>query len=119
MQLGFYVLAVIAALVLQTHWVFHHISAVWHVDVALLVMISGCLQWKEQRVLIFGFVTGLMHDALSSDVMGLNAVSKAVVAYAAVLLSRHVQSHSLVLYSGFAAVATILDGCRSHTEATN
>ncbi|WP_089937541.1 rod shape-determining protein MreD [Candidatus Entotheonella palauensis] len=108
-QLGFYFLAVIVALVLQTHLVFRDISVVWHVDLALLVMVSGCLQWKERRALVFGFVTGLMHDALSSDVMGLHAVSKAVVAYAALLLSRNVESHSLVLQSGFAALATALD----------
>ncbi len=109
MQLIFYFLAVIVALVLQTHLVFHHLSVVWHVDLALLVIISGCLQWQERRALMFGFITGLMHDALSSDVMGLHAVSKAVVAYAALLLSRHVQSHNLVLQSGFAALATALD----------
>ncbi len=109
MQLAFYFLAVIVALVLQTHSVFHGISVAWHVDLALLVMVSGCLQWEERRALIFGFATGLMHDALSSDVMGLHAMSKAVVAYASVLLSRHVQSHSLVLQSGFAALATALD----------
>jgi len=109
MQLGIYVLAVVVALVLQTHMVFHRVSAVWHVDLALLVMISGCLQWKEQRALAFGFITGLMHDALSSDVMGLHVVSKTVVAYAALLLSRHVQFHSLMLQSGFAALGTVLD----------
>jgi rod shape-determining protein MreD len=109
MQLGFYFLAVLLALVLQTHVVFHSVSVAWHVDIALLVMVSGCWQWGERRALAFGFITGLMYDALSSDVMGLNAVSKTVVAYAALLLSRHVQSHSLVLQSGFAALATALD----------
>ena len=57
MQLGFYVLAVIVALVLQTHVVFHGASVVWHVDLALLVMVSGCLQWQARRVLLFGFIT--------------------------------------------------------------
>ena len=109
MQLGFYGLAMIVALVLQTHLVFDGISIVWHVDLALLVMVSGCLQWEERRVLVFGFCTGLMHDALSSDVMGLHAVSKTVVAYTVLLLSRHVQSHGLVWQSGLAALATVLD----------
>ncbi len=109
MQLVFYILAVMVVLVLQTHWTFHHVSVAWHVDLALLVMVSGCLQWGERRALLFGFITGLMHDALSSDVMGLNAVSKSVVAYVALLLSRNVQSHSLVLQSGYAALATALD----------
>ena len=109
MQLGFYVLAVIVALVLQTHVVFHGVSVVWHVDLALLVMVSGCLQWQARRALLFGFITGLVYDALSSDIMGLNAVSKAVVAYVAWWFSRHVQSHNLILQSGFAALATALD----------
>ena len=109
MQLGVYFLAVVVALVLQTHLVFHGVSIVWHVDLALLVMVSGCWQWEERRVLVFGFMTGLMHDALSSEVMGLHAVSKTVVAYAVLLLSRHVQSHGLVLQSGLAALATALD----------
>ena len=63
MLLGVYFLAVVVALVLQTHLVFHDVSIVWHVDLALLVMVSGCLQWEERRVLVFGFMTGLMHDA--------------------------------------------------------
>ena len=109
MQMVFYILAVMAALALQSHDVFHRISGAWHVDLALLVMISGCLQWDERRALVFGLVTGLMHDALSSEAMGLNAVSKTVVAYAALLFSRHAQSQSPVLQSGFAAVATALD----------
>jgi rod shape-determining protein MreD len=109
MQLGFYFLAVVLALGLQTHVVFHSVSIVWHVDLALLVMVSGCLQWEERRVLVFGFVTGLMHDALSSEVIGLHAVSKTVVAYATLLLSRHVQSHGIMLQSGVAALATVLD----------
>jgi rod shape-determining protein MreD len=109
MQFVFYFLAVIVALVLQTHVVFHGVSAVWHVDLALLVMVSGCPQWAERRALVFGFITGLMDDALSSDVMGLHAVSMAVVAYTTLLLSRHMQPHSLVLQSGFAALATALD----------
>jgi len=109
MQLVFYFLAVIVVLVLQTHVVFHEVSVVWHVDLALLVMVSGCLQWEERRALVFGFITGLMYDALSSDVMGLHAVSKVVVAYTTLLLSRHIQPHSLVLQSGFAALATALD----------
>jgi rod shape-determining protein MreD len=109
MQLGFYVLAVMVALMLQTHVVFHGVSVVWHVDLALLVMVSGCLQWQARRALLLGFITGLMHDALSSDIMGLNAVSKVVVAYAAWWFSRHVQSHNLILQSGFAALATALD----------
>lgn len=109
MRLMFYFLAVIVALVLQTHLLFREVSSVWHVDLALLVMVAGCLQWEERRALLFRFITGLMHDALSSDIMGLHAVGKAVVAYAAILLSRHVQSHSLVLQSGFAALATALD----------
>jgi hypothetical protein len=50
-----------------------------------------------------------MHDALSSDVMGLHAISKTVVAYTVLLLSRHVQSHGLVWLSGLAALATVLD----------
>jgi len=109
MQMGFYLLAVIVALVLQTHAVFHHLGTAWHVDVALLVMVSGCLQWEARRTLLFGLMTGLMHDALSSDVMGLHAVSHTVVAYATLLFARHVQSHSPVLQSGFAALATILN----------
>ena len=109
MQMGFYVLAVMAALTLQTHGVFHRISIAWHVDLALLVMVSGCLQWPERRALAFGLITGLMHDALSSEAMGLNAASKTVVAYAALFFSRHAQSQSPILQSGFAAAATALD----------
>ncbi len=109
MQFGLYLLAVIVALVLQTHLVFRDVSVVWHVDLALLVVISGCSQWQERRALMFGFITGLMHDALSSDVMGLHAVSKAVVAFAVLFLWRNVQSHSLILQSGFAALAAALD----------
>lgn len=109
MQFGMYLLAAAVALVLQMHGVFRSVGTVWHVDLVLLVVVSGCLQWEERRALTFGFITGLMYDALSSDVMGLNAVSKVVVAFVVVLLSRHIRSHSLILQSGIAALAMVLD----------
>lgn len=109
MQIGLYFLAVIVTLVLQTHLVFRAVSAGWHVDLALLVVVAGCLQWEERRALIFGFMTGLLHDVLSSDMMGLNAVSKASTAFVVLLLSRNVPAHSLLLSSGLAALAMSLD----------
>lgn len=109
MQTGLYFLAVMVTLVLQTHLVFRSISAAWHVDLALLVVVCGCLQWEERRALLFGFVTGLLHDAVSSDMMGLNAVSKASTAFVILLLSRNVQVHSLMLTSGLAALAMSVD----------
>lgn len=109
MQVGLYILAIIVTLVLQTHVMFREVSAVWHVDLALLVVVCGCLQWEERRALLFGFVTGLLHDVLSSDMMGLNAVSKASTAFVIVLLSRNIQTHSLLLSSGLAALAMGLD----------
>ncbi len=109
MQMGLYFLVAIIALVLQTHLVFRGVSAGWHVDLALLIVVCGCLQWEERRALIFGFVTGLLHDALSSDMMGLNAVSKATTAFVVLLLSRNIQVHSRLLTSGLAALAVSLD----------
>lgn len=109
MQIGLYFLAVIATLVLQTHLVFRGISAGWHVDLTLLVVVAGCLQWGERRALAFAFMTGLLHDTLSSDMLGLHAVSKASTAFVVLLLSRNIQAHSLVLSSGLAALAVSLD----------
>ena len=109
MQIGLYLLAVLVTLVLQTHVVFREVGAAWHVDLALLVVVCSCLQWEERRALFFGFVTGLLHDVLSSDMTGLNAVSKASTAFVIVLLTRNIQAHSLLLSSGLAALAMSLD----------
>jgi rod shape-determining protein MreD len=103
------ILVTLCTCVLQTHPVFRSISPGGHIDLALLVVVGFTLLWGGQRALWFGFVIGLVHDALSSQWLGLNALSKSIVVFLVLNLSRNVQQQSPVVQSLFAAAAIGLD----------
>ncbi|MDH3601273.1 MAG: rod shape-determining protein MreD [Candidatus Tectomicrobia bacterium] len=103
------VLVTLCTFVMQTHPVFRSISPGGHIDLALLVVVGFTLLWGGHRALWFGFVIGLVHDALSSQWLGLNALSKSIVVFIVLNLSRNVQQQSPVVQSLFAAAAIGLD----------
>ena len=99
----------LCTLVIQTHPVLRHISPGGHVDLTLLVVVSFTLLWGGQRALIFGFMIGLIHDALSSEWLGLNALSKCLVVFIVSILARNAQYQSVIVQGIFAATAIVLD----------
>lgn len=103
------ILVTLSTFVLQTHPVFRSISPGGHIDLALLVVVGFTLLWGGQRALCFGFMIGLVHDALSNQWLGLNALSKSIIVFLVLNWSRHVQQQSPVVQSLFAAAAIGLD----------
>ena len=58
---------------------------------------------------MLGFLAGLCHDALSSEVLGLSALSKSLTAFAVYTLSRNVQAQSLIAQVLFTSLAVAVD----------
>ena len=102
-------LVTLCVFIIQTHPVFRSLSPGLHLDLSLLVVISFALHWGGQRALWFGFATGLVFDALSSQWIGFNMLSKSVTVFVILVLSQNVQHQNPVIQSLFAAVAITLD----------
>ena len=58
---------------------------------------------------MLGFLTGLGQDALSSEVLGLSALSKTLTAFVVHTLSRHVHVQSLTVQVLFTCLAVAVD----------
>jgi rod shape-determining protein MreD len=99
------------AFALQISPILRAFGPAWHIDFALLVVVAFTLIWGGQRALLLGFITGLMHDALSSQVFGLNTLSKSLVGFVVLTLSRHTLSHNAMAQRLAACVAIGLDTC--------
>ena len=104
-----YVLALLIALLGQTNTLFSTVGSGLRVDFALLIVIYFSLFWRGSRPLVLGFLTGLFQDALSSEVLGLNALSKTLTAFTVQTLCRNVQTHSLIAQGLFTGLAIIVD----------
>jgi rod shape-determining protein MreD len=102
-------MAIVLAFVLQTSPLFFSVGAGWRVDLALLVVVYFSLFWDVQRALLVGFVIGLCQDALSSELLGLSALSKSLSAFAVYSLCRNVQAHSLIAQGLAACLAVLVD----------
>lgn len=109
MFLVLYSIAILLACVIQTSPLFFAAGAGLHVDLTLLVVVYFSLFWGGYRALYLGFVTGLLQDALSSEVLGLNALSKSLTAFVVYMLSRNVQTGSLMAQGLFTSLAILLD----------
>jgi rod shape-determining protein MreD len=109
MFLVLYSIAMLLACVIQTSPLFFAVDAGLHVDLTLLVVVYFSLFWGGQRALCLGFVTGLLQDALSSELLGLNALSKSLTAFVIYMLCRNVQTGSLMAQGLFTSVAILVD----------
>lgn len=102
-------MAIILAFVMQTSALFFRVGSGWRVDLALLVVVYFSLFWDVQRALLVGFMAGLCQDALSSELLGLSALSKSLSAFAVYSLCRNVQTHSLIAQALAACLAVLVD----------
>src|SRR6266487_6468876 len=103
-----YVTAVLLALLAQTSPLLFTVGPGLRVDLTLMVMVYFSLFWGWKRALVLGFLTGLCHDALSSEVLGLSALSKTLTAFVVHTLSRNVQVQSLIAQILFMALAVVV-----------
>lgn len=104
-----YSVALVLALLAQTSPLLFTVGAGLRVDLALLVVVYVSLYWRGRRALWLGFLTGFCHDALSSEELGLNALSKTLSAFAVSTLCRNVQVQSIVAQGLFTALAITVD----------
>lgn len=109
MYIVLYIIVVLVALLAQTSPLFTMIGSGWRIDLALLVVVYFSLFWHNQRTLVLGFVTGLLQDALSSETLGVNALSKTLTVFVLQLLCRNVQIHSPLAQGLFACLAIAID----------
>lgn len=104
-----YTIATLLAFLGQTSTLLTSVGSGLRVDLALLVVVYFSLFWRGQRPLVLGFLTGLLQDALSSEVLGLNALSKTLTAFTVYTLCQNVQVYSLIAQGLFTAVAIVMD----------
>ena len=100
---------ILLALLAQTSPLLFTVGSGLRVDLTLLVVVYFSLFWGGERALVLGFLTGLCHDALSSEVLGLSALSKSLTAFVVHTLSRNVQVQSLIAQVLFTALAVAVD----------
>lgn len=105
----FYAIAILLAFLAQTSTLLATVGSALRVDLVLLVVVYFSLFWHGQRPVTLGFLTGLLQDALSSEVLGLNALSKSLAAFTVHTLCRNVQTHSLMAQGLFTCLAIVID----------
>ena len=104
-----YSVTILLAFLAQTSPLLATVGSGWRVDLALLVMVYFSLFWRGQRTLLLGFLTGLLQDALSSEVLGLNALSKTLTVFVLQTLCRNVQVRSPIAQGLFTCLAILID----------
>ena len=104
-----YATAVLLALLAQTSPILFTVGPGLRVDLTLMVVVYLSLFWGWKRALVLGFLTGLGQDALSSEVLGLSALSKTLTAFVVHTLSRHVHVQSLTVQVLFTCLAVAVD----------
>ena len=107
--LVFVFLTFLLTFLVQTSPLLFAAGSAWRVDLVLLVVVYFSLFWGGQQALLLGFWAGLAQDALSSELMGLHALSKSLAAFVVLSLCRQVQVQNLAAQELFALVAFLTD----------
>ena len=103
------IVAILIALLAQTSPLLGTVGSGLRVDFTLLVVVYFSLFWGGERALVLGFLAGLCHDALSSEVLGLSALSKSLTAFVVYTVSRNVQAQSRIVQILFTSLAVAVD----------
>jgi len=102
------VIALIIAVILQ--WTLRNVHEVFmYVDFPLIIVVYDALQKNTIRALIFGTISGIAIDALSSGLLGANGFSKTLIAFAVSEIARRVYLDNLLLQIPVIAGACLLD----------
>lgn len=89
-------LALVIAVLLQ--WTLRNVAEPFaFVDFPLIIVVYAAIQRNTIRALLFGTLTGIAVDALSSGLLGANGFSKTLVAYAVSEIARRVYLDNLLL----------------------
>lgn len=109
MFVTWFLLTITGVLLIQTSPWLAPLDSGWRIDVTLLVVVYYGLFWRGERALVLGFLTGLGQDALSSEVLGLHALSKTLTVFMVQTACRNVQVHSVIAQVVFTGLAIVVD----------
>jgi len=101
-------IALILAVLLQ--WTLRNVAEpLAYIDFPLIIIVYAALQRDAIKAILFGTFAGLAVDALSGGLLGANAFSKTLIAYAVSELARRVYMDNLLLRIPVIAGACLLD----------
>jgi rod shape-determining protein MreD len=101
--------ALIIAVILQ--WTLRNVHDVFmYVDFPLIIIVYAALQRNTIKALIFGMISGIAVDALSSGLLGSNGFTKTLIAFIVSEIARRVYLDNLLLQIPVIAGACLLDG---------
>jgi rod shape-determining protein MreD len=101
-------LAIILAVLLQ--WTLRNVAEPFaYIDFPLIIVVYAALQHNSIRAILFGTFSGIAVDALSGGLLGSNAFTKTLIAYAVSELARRVYLDNLLLRIPVIAGACLLD----------
>ena len=102
------VIALIIAVILQ--WTLRNVHEVFmYVDFPLIIVVYAALQRNTIKALLFGTISGIAIDALSSGLLGANGFSKTLIAFAVSEIARRVYLDNLLLQIPVIAGACLID----------
>lgn len=79
-------------------------------DLALIYVIFCAIHFQDNRGIGMGFVVGLMQDVLSGGLLGVNTLSKSLIAFIFSSLKDKIMMEGVVPIFFFMIAASILDG---------
>jgi len=101
-------LAIIIAVILQ--WTLRNVAEPFaYIDFPLIIVVYAALQHNSIRAILFGTFSGIAIDALSGGLLGSNAFTKTLIAYAVSELARRVYLDNLLLRIPVIAGACLLN----------
>ena len=101
-------LAIIIAVLLQ--WTLRNVAEpLAYIYFPLIIVVYAALQHNSIRAILFGTFAGIAVDALSGGLLGSNAFTKTLIAYAVSELARRVYLDNLLLRIPVVAGACLLD----------
>lgn len=94
----------------QTTWLRHLSLAGVTPDLALIFVVYCGIHFKGARGIWMGFTVGLVQDCLSGGLLGVNTLSKSLVAFFFAMLKDKIIVEGLVPISFFLVGASLFDG---------
>ncbi len=97
------IIAIVLQVTLRNVW-----EPLAYIDFPLIIVVYAALQRNSIRAILFGTISGITTDFLSSGLLGSNGFSKTLVAYAVSEIARRVYLDNLILRIPVLAGACLL-----------
>jgi rod shape-determining protein MreD len=102
------ILAIAAVLLVQT-MVLDRFERVQSIDLFLLLNIYYALNFSPLNCIAVGVTSGIIQDAFSGGIIGMNAFSKTIVAYVVALISSRLMIKHPMILMLLVGVGTVVD----------